>query len=1558
MRNGEGHSRRPDSRRPGPPLKFQIVIKNDPEKALKGTYQAHAGPAGLVLDKGKEQVVIPIGTRVRSLKGNLLTIEFEGRRVEVQVGRLGWYVNRLARDIADFLEGKLPHLNPRGYALEWYLFAAAVLPAGIPLITLGGAIPAAVGFGLVGAGLAIAQMEKAAKALRLTSILGISALAYTTLIVYLALVVWKEDPAGQNAPLAPHVDNGRPKDPGKDKDEVVEKGKEIPPASAFPGLLAYWPFDDGAGQQAVEKSGSRGSATLEGRTRWVKGMRGTAAYLTSDGHVSLGLPLNFPHKKPFTLTAWIKADQPFDMAGAPLFEFRKANEAARAFLVYVDRDRLAVTWGNTPHDKFEGVTLMGPQVPEGKWLHFAVTRKADNSMQMYVNGERSGDAKFAHGDLVTNRAVFGREGGQSFQGAVDEVAVFKRALWPEEIACLAGIAGMPDLRDFPPEIDEPEKKSEEVPLLDKLGLKIPVPGVADLAFSADGKSLICAEPKALSVWTLQGGQAAKRHAMKSRALAVGTLSNGKIAFLEEVPFEVPSPPVKMLDPLTMQVEAWSDFKLDRQMLGTGQFSGDGKLAFTHNFRSVFCLDVLKKTPISWVYLGGAPALSPDGKTLITAHNFSGRVNMGILEIWNTAEGEKAKAKKFADWSGGHFPPKVVLRFAPDGKSLFCVGVDKRLYLFEVPSGKVHKMLTVEGEVYGGAFHPREKLLSTITSDGRVHFWDTVSGKPRAEIPLAPNDKDHAFTKVEFSPDGNWLAAATAKNVFVLDMAKITLAKIEAEPPPKVEKDPEVEKKVDEKKPDEKKNDDKKIDPKKIDEKKTDDKKVKKAVVFPEPKKTREPLALTALQRLEVVKKPKGDIFGVEMAPDGRFLMASLGGRTALWQLPDGKEILALDETAMPGAVFSADALYWRVKDTIERVDLPKLKRHVIVPDLETGIEPPHLSSDGKYVLVRGSKQIVIRSVDGTAKEARPHNLKSDLPSLVYDPEDTRVFAGEVDKVAMVGAINGRGGVIGMKMSTGRPFRPRLALRDDILAAALPQQGAVVLLAKNTRVAAQLETHDPQPGDDDEAPRPVLSKDGQRLFLVGKKQLTIWHLKTGHVFETVFPVKGVKAGTISQDGTTLALLLDTRQVALFRVGAQDKSIEDKKLNADEQGRVILTAKDVLQGLAFSPDRKTLITVDRTKAILLWDLAKSEIREAVDFKNPVPAVPPAVAISRDGKHVAAGTVDGKMEIFDMDKRTWRTLLDDVAPKSAVSRLAFFRDGQFLIRLRRQQIDMWDLKNDRHELLPKVFPGGGLNMGLALDHKSLALATSQGVFLLDLADKKSRAIPVYGKLPAGEVAVSGPVPHVIACLGGGTLHVMTGSGAERLWTKDAKLERVLAFTPDGKTLAAAGFSDAISLFDTATGKVHVKLPLPGKQEVRRLHFSADGRLLAALQENHAIVWDLAKTGSVQAKEANKIHEVGNGLQLNDEISDKVPSIAYSIKLIANKTYVIDMIAAREARLDPFLRLHDSAGKQLAEDDDSGGGLNARIVFRALTTDTYRITATRLTGTGRFILQVNEKQ
>ncbi len=77
------------------------------------------------------------------------------------------------------------------------------------------------------------------------------------------------------------------------------------------------------------------------------------------------------------------------------------------------------------------------------------------------------------------------------------------------------------------------------------------------------------------------------------------------------------------------------------------------------------------------------------------------------------------------------------------------------------------------------------------------------------------------------------------------------------------------------------------------------------------------------------------------------------------------------------------------------------------------------------------------------------------------------------------------------------------------------------------------------------------------------------------------------------------------------------------------------------------------------------------------------------------------------------------------------------------------------------------------------------------------------------------------------------------------------------------------------------------------------------------------------------------------------------YPLEMYEGEQFIIEM---RSVQIDSYLRVEDARGTTLARDDDSGGRLNARIVFNVPQNGVYRIIATSFGGKdrGRFILSV----
>lgn len=97
-------------------------------------------------------------------------------------------------------------------------------------------------------------------------------------------------------------------------------------------------------------------------------------------------------------------------------------------------------------------------------------------------------------------------------------------------------------------------------------------------------------------------------------------------------------------------------------------------------------------------------------------------------------------------------------------------------------------------------------------------------------------------------------------------------------------------------------------------------------------------------------------------------------------------------------------------------------------------------------------------------------------------------------------------------------------------------------------------------------------------------------------------------------------------------------------------------------------------------------------------------------------------------------------------------------------------------------------------------------------------------------------------------------------------------------------------------------------------------------------------------------------NNADLKDKVLTQSYCKTYTYKMTQGRTYQIDMISKA---FDAFLRLEDPKGTQVAQDDDSGGMLNSRIIYKPTVTGDFTICAMSLGGgsTGKFTLLVKEK-
>jgi hypothetical protein len=217
-------------------------------------------------------------------------------------------------------------------------------------------------------------------------------------------------------------------------------------ATRFPGLLAYWSFDEGRGDRAADGGPDRLDAALRG-CRWVPGVRGTAVWVRGpDEAVELGggPELNFGPNRPFTFVGWVRT-----ASDGIVLSMRDSRDGGAVIMVSVENRRLAFLIREDRGEWGFPAQVAGPVVTDGEWHHFAAARTAGNEIELVVDGVSAGRVGTGQsgGPITTDLRFVGREeyrirvnypAATTWNGVLDELAVFGRKLSADEAAALAG----------------------------------------------------------------------------------------------------------------------------------------------------------------------------------------------------------------------------------------------------------------------------------------------------------------------------------------------------------------------------------------------------------------------------------------------------------------------------------------------------------------------------------------------------------------------------------------------------------------------------------------------------------------------------------------------------------------------------------------------------------------------------------------------------------------------------------------------------------------------------------------------------------------------------------------------------------------------------------------------------------------------------------------------------------------------------------------------------------------------------------------------------------------
>ncbi|MEV8477935.1 serine/threonine-protein kinase [Streptomyces sp. NPDC051173] len=236
---------------------------------------------------------------------------------------------------------------------------------------------------------------------------------------------------------------------------------------------------------------------------------------------------------------------------------------------------------------------------------------------------------------------------------------------------------------------------------------------------------------------------------------------------------------------------------------------------------------------------------------------------------------------------------------------------------------------------------------------------------------------------------------------------------------------------------------------------------------------------------------------------------------------------------------------------------------------------------------------------------------------------------------------------------------------------------------------------------------------------------------------------------------------------------------------------------------------------------------------------------LAFSPDGRTLAVSSPDGTIWRWDMSTRDSTVTHIDIASYSQPN--VFSRDLGLLARAVENKIQLYDVATGR---AGATFTGstsyqlqdGFLDsVGLSPDGRTLAASSAKGLYVWDVPSGRTLAVHEDSKTgpaafsPDGTLLAAGdpfqirqmPADQVAATVG--------GDGKNKIW-------KLAVFSPDGQILAAVQTDHTVRLWNTGTRKDMAALDRH-KAEILALAFHPGSRLLASAdRDGTAFVWDTA--------------------------------------------------------------------------------------------------------------------
>ena len=372
-----------------------------------------------------------------------------------------------------------------------------------------------------------------------------------------------------------------------------------------------------------------------------------------------------------------------------------------------------------------------------------------------------------------------------------------------------------------------------------------------------------------------------------------------------------------------------------------------------------------------------------------------------------------------------------------------------------------------------------------------------------------------------------------------------------------------------------------------------------------------------------------------------------------------------------------------------------------------------------------------------------------------------------------------------------------------------------------------------------------SPDGTRIAAATRKDIWLYDARSGVTLKLLTGhTDSVLTVAFSPGGHTLAS------------GGSDGTVRGWNVRSGTLFETITGHGGSVRSVRFSPDGSTLASAGEDKLIRLWDVWNADLkRTLVGHSEPVHTV----AFSPDGLTIASGSRDGAIMLWDV--RSGNKLHTLEGHEEPVSSVAFSPDGRTLASTGRPygvnprlsrfgELKLWDTHTGEQV---RTLEGHLHTVGSVAFSPDGDVLASGGGWYDDTVRFWDTRTGEEVRILEGHTGVDS-----IAFSPYGVKLATASSGSVRLWdTRTWEQLRTLvhtvgnfAFSPDGKTLAVDG-AEAIEIWDAhSREKLRTLFGLSG----RVLAFSPNGTTLAIQRGHHPILLCDVRSGEVlQAFEAH---------------------------------------------------------------------------------------------------------